>query len=54
MFLTGNDPLRILRELASHGELGVQCVDERLPAFSEMDPFEAYLAWSVGRAEAVA
>jgi two-component system, chemotaxis family, sensor kinase CheA len=47
MFLSGNDPLRILRELASHGELGVECLDARLPAFSEMDPFEAYLAWNL-------
>jgi two-component system chemotaxis sensor kinase CheA len=47
LFLTGNDPLRILRELASHGEMGVECVDGRLPPFSEMDPFEAYLAWTL-------
>jgi two-component system chemotaxis sensor kinase CheA len=47
LFLTGNDPLRILRELASHGEMGVECVDGRLPPFSEMDPFEAYLAWNL-------
>jgi two-component system, chemotaxis family, sensor kinase CheA len=47
MFLSGNDPLRILRELAAHGELGVECLDERLPPFTEMDPFEAYLAWNL-------
>src|SRR5690606_22545481 len=47
LFMTGNDPLRILRELASHGELGVECIDARLPAFTEMDPFEAYLAWNL-------
>ncbi|WP_202843541.1 chemotaxis protein CheA [Luteimonas saliphila] len=47
LFLSGNDPLRILRELASHGELGVECLDARLPAFAEMDPFEAYLAWNL-------
>ncbi|MGY1518817.1 chemotaxis protein CheA [Luteimonas sp. A482] len=47
LFMTGNDPLRILRELATHGELGVECVDARLPAFTEMDPFEAYLAWNL-------
>lgn len=47
MFMTGNDPLRILRELASHGELGVTCLDARLPAFERMDPFEAYLAWDL-------
>ena len=47
MFLSGNDPLRILRELGSHGELGVECIDERLPPFADMDPFEAYLAWNL-------
>jgi len=47
LFKTGNDPLRILRELASHGELRVTCLDERLPAFEQMDPFAAYLAWDL-------
>ena len=47
MFMTGNDPLRILRELAGHGELGVTCLDLRLPPFAQMDPFEAYLAWDL-------
>ncbi|HEY5613909.1 MAG TPA: chemotaxis protein CheW [Lysobacter sp.] len=47
MFMTGNDPLRILRELASHGELGVNCVDTRLPPFGQMDPLAAYLAWDL-------
>ena len=47
MFMSGNDPLRILRELASHGDLGVTCLDDRLPPFAQMDPFEAYLAWDL-------
>lgn len=47
LFMSGNDPLRILRELASHGELGVTCLDVRLPPFAQMDPFEAYLAWDL-------
>ena len=47
MFLSGNDPLRILRELSSHGELGVTCLDNTLPNFSDLDPFEAYLAWDL-------
>ncbi|HVI58840.1 MAG TPA: chemotaxis protein CheW [Luteimonas sp.] len=47
MFMSGNDPLRILRELAGHGELGVACLDDRLPPFAQMDPFEAYLAWNL-------
>ena len=53
LFLSGNDPLRILRELAGHGELGVECVDGRLPPFAEMDPFEAYLAWNLTLPSAV-
>ena len=47
LFLSGNDPLRILRELGSHGELGVTCLDTALPSFSELDPYEAYLAWDL-------
>ncbi|QOY63315.1 chemotaxis protein CheW [Lysobacter sp. H21R4] len=47
LFMTGNDPLRILRELATHGELATTCVDERLPAFDALDPFEAHLAWDL-------
>ena len=47
MFMTGNDPLRILRELASHGELGATCIDADLPPFAQMDPLQAYLAWDL-------
>lgn len=47
MFLTGNDPLRILRELAGHGELGAICRDEQLPPFAEIDPLQSYLAWDL-------
>ena len=47
LFMSGNDPLRILRELESLGELGATCLDDRLPPFSELDPFEAHLAWDL-------
>ncbi len=47
MFMTGNDPLRILRELASHGELAATCLDAGLPPFAQMDPLQAYLAWDL-------
>jgi two-component system chemotaxis sensor kinase CheA len=47
LFNSGNDPLRILGELASHGELGVTCVDSNLPPFDQLDPYEAYLAWDL-------
>ncbi|KGM51533.1 chemotaxis protein [Lysobacter concretionis Ko07 = DSM 16239] len=47
LFMTGNDPLRILRELGSHGALTATCLDDRLPAFDVLDPFEAHLAWDL-------
>ena len=47
MFMTGNDPLRILRELASLGELGATCRDAGLPPFTQIDPLQAYLAWDL-------
>lgn len=54
MFMSGNDPLRILRELASHGELSATCVDDKLPLFTELDPFEAHLAWDLSLPGSVA
>ncbi|MFN3311087.1 MAG: chemotaxis protein CheA, partial [Thermomonas sp.] len=47
LFLSGNDPLRMLRELGQLGELKVTCRDDALPPFSELDPFEAWLAWDL-------
>ncbi|MGY0620418.1 chemotaxis protein CheA [Lysobacter sp. A378] len=47
LFMTGNDPLRILRELGSHGELTATCLDDQLPAFDLLDPFQAHLAWDL-------
>ena len=47
LFLSGNDPLRMLRELGQLGELKVACRDDALPPFQELDPFEAWLAWDL-------
>jgi len=47
LFMSGNDPLRIFRDLADHGELEASVDDARLPPFSELDPFEAHLAWDL-------
>src|SRR5690606_31122358 len=47
LFMTGNDPLRILRELGTHGDVTANCVDDRLPSFDALDPFEAHLAWDL-------
>ncbi len=48
LFMSGNDPLRILRELEHLGPLDIACRMERLPGFEQIDPLEAYLAWDLG------
>ncbi|MBD9368274.1 chemotaxis protein CheA [Xanthomonas sp. XNM01] len=50
LFMTGNDPLRILRELETLAPLEVKARMERLPGFSQLDPLEACLAWDLGLA----
>ena len=48
LFMSGNDPLRILRELEHLGRLDVAARLERLPAFAQLDPLEACIAWDLG------
>ncbi len=48
LFMSGNDPLRIIRELETLGSLHVEPRMERLPGFEQLDPLEAYLAWDLG------
>ncbi len=48
LFMSGNDPLRIIRELETLGSLHVAPRMERLPGFEQLDPLEAYLAWDLG------
>jgi two-component system, chemotaxis family, sensor kinase CheA len=45
MLAGGNDPLRLLRELAALGELVVEAQYDRLPAWSALDPAECHLGW---------
>jgi two-component system chemotaxis sensor kinase CheA len=45
LFLTGNDPLRIFRELAALGELTVEADTSALPELADLDPESCYLAW---------
>ncbi|MCB1871913.1 MAG: chemotaxis protein CheA [Gammaproteobacteria bacterium] len=47
MMQTGNDPLRILRELASLGDMEVECDVSLLPGFAQFDPEECYLSWNI-------
>jgi two-component system, chemotaxis family, sensor kinase CheA len=45
MLAGGNDPLRLLRELAALGQLQVEAQTDRLPAWDALDPSECHLGW---------
>jgi two-component system, chemotaxis family, sensor kinase CheA len=47
LFVHGNDPLRMLRELADLGDLHVVVAAQNLPALRELDPESCYLAWDL-------
>lgn len=47
MLRTGNDPLRLLRELGTLGEAGVMADVSALPPFAEMNPEDCYLRWEI-------
>jgi len=47
MFHTGNDPLRILRELAGLGKLKTTADVSGLPSWEQLNPEECYLSWNV-------
>jgi len=47
LFARGNDPLRMLRELAELGELESLPDISALPNFAQMDPQSCYLAWTL-------
>lgn len=47
LFATGNDPVLILRELATLGEVTVQPQLDRLPPVDEFDAEQAYLGWEI-------
>ena len=44
---TGNDPLRIIREIADLGDLEVVCDISDLPPMSEFEPEDSYLSWEL-------
>lgn len=44
---TGNEPLRMFRELATLGELNVEAIVDDVPAFGSLDPETCYLAWNL-------
>jgi two-component system, chemotaxis family, sensor kinase CheA len=47
LFASGNDPLRILRELERIGDCEVVCHTEALPALGDTVPETCYLAWDI-------
>lgn len=47
MFMSGNDPLRILRELADLGPLKAEADLSKLPAFAGLDPAQSHLTWTL-------
>jgi len=47
LFARGNDPLRMLRELAELGTLEVTTSLAGLPSFAELDPQTCHLAWDL-------
>lgn len=47
LFKTGNDPARMFREIQFLGELKTVVKTDRLPDFSDFDPEECYLSWSL-------
>ena len=44
---TGNEPFRIVRELASFGDLKTKVFVDLLPEFSQLDPEQCYLYWVI-------
>lgn len=47
LFLTGNEPLRIVRELRTLGTLTLNADSEALPTLEALDPTACYLRWTM-------
>ncbi|HKT28546.1 chemotaxis protein CheA [Dyella sp.] len=47
MLAGGNDPLRLLRELAALGQLVVEAQLDRVPTLEALDPSECHLGWRI-------
>ncbi len=47
MLKTGNDTVRMLRELAELGEMELTANVENIPDFSELDPEESHMRWNI-------
>jgi len=47
MLKTGNDPINLFRELSNLGELTLQVNLDQLPNFTDLEPQNCYLSWSL-------
>jgi two-component system chemotaxis sensor kinase CheA len=47
LFLTGNDPLRIIRAISSLGDTKVKAKYDKLPTLGRMNPESCYLSWEI-------
>lgn len=47
MLQTGNDPVRIIRELDSLGEISVEALTDDVPEFEMIDPELSYMGWVI-------
>lgn len=47
ILLTGNEPVRIFRELESLGELTAQANIDKVPDFNHLTPDECFISWSL-------
>ena len=46
-FLTGNEPLLLLREVARLGKTEIKAQTDRVPGLNELDPTQCYLSWQI-------
>jgi len=47
LFYTGNDPLRLIRELQALGEFAIKAEVDNLPDFDDLDVHNCYLGWRI-------
>lgn len=47
MIQTGNDPLRMIRELGELGDITISADSSKLPDFNKLDPEKIYLSWQI-------
>jgi two-component system chemotaxis sensor kinase CheA len=47
LFVHGNDPLRMLRELSEIGDLTINTDTHALPGLTDLDPTSCYLSWDL-------